>query len=137
MHGGADEEFDVTQHGDRGGPTDQQVMVIGIGIAVVLVLLLGLVVFLIWNRRRYRREAALAADIPDELLDRAAQGGYAPPGAGYAPQPGYPPPPGYAPPSGYAPPPATPRPRATPRPPATARRRVGRRPRRRGSGNRS
>ena len=44
--GGADEEFDVTQHGDRGGPTDQQVMVIGIGIAVALVLLLDLVVFL-------------------------------------------------------------------------------------------
>ncbi|WP_051724269.1 type VII secretion-associated serine protease mycosin [Micromonospora chokoriensis] len=102
--GGADEEFDVTQHGDRGGPTDQQVMVVGIGIAVVLVLLLGLAVFLIWNRRRYRREAARAADIPDEVLDRAAQGGYPPPEAGYAPQPGYPPP-GYAPPSGYAPPP--------------------------------
>ena len=87
---GADEEFDVTQHGDRGGPTDQQVMVIGIGIAVVLVLLLGLVVFLIWNRRRYRREAARAADIPDEVLDRAAQGAYPPPDAGYAPPPGYP-----------------------------------------------
>ncbi|KAB1920611.1 type VII secretion-associated serine protease mycosin, partial [Micromonospora noduli] len=79
--GGADEEFDVTQHGDRGGPTDQQVMVVGIGIAVVLVLLLGLVVFLIWNRRRYRREAARAADIPDEVLDRAAQGAYSPPDA--------------------------------------------------------
>ncbi|MGW3858672.1 type VII secretion-associated serine protease mycosin [Micromonospora arida] len=101
---GADEEFDVTQHGDRGGPTDQQVMVVGIGIAVVLVLLLGLVVFLIWNRRRYRREAARAADIPDEVLDRAAQGAYPPPDAGYAPPPGYPAPPGHAPPGGYGPP---------------------------------
>ncbi|MFI6785225.1 type VII secretion-associated serine protease mycosin [Micromonospora sp. NPDC050276] len=103
--GGADEEFDVTQHGDRGGPTDQQVMVVGIGIAAVLVLLLGLVVFLVWNRRRYRREAARAADIPDEALDQAISGAYPPPGAGYAPPPGYPAPPGYAPPSGYAPPP--------------------------------
>ncbi|WP_444948603.1 type VII secretion-associated serine protease mycosin [Micromonospora ureilytica] len=101
---GADEEFDVTQHGDRGGPTDQQVMVVGIGIAVVLVLLLGLAVFLIWNRRRYRREAARAADIPDEVFDRAAQGAYPPPDTAYAPPPGYPPPPGYAPPAGYAPP---------------------------------
>lgn len=99
----AAEEFDVTQHGDRGGPTDQQVMVVVIGIAVVLVLLLGLAVFLIWNRRRYRREAALAADLPDDLLDQAATDGYAPPGAGYAPPPGYPAPPGYAPPSGYTP----------------------------------
>ncbi|MEV4122697.1 type VII secretion-associated serine protease mycosin [Micromonospora sp. NPDC049645] len=103
--GGADEEFDVTQHGDRGGPTDQQVMVVGIGIAVVLVLLLGLVVFLIWNRRRYRREAARAAQIPDEVLDRAAPGGYPSPDADYAPPAGYPPPPGYGQPSGYAPPP--------------------------------
>ncbi|MFJ2082123.1 type VII secretion-associated serine protease mycosin [Micromonospora chokoriensis] len=106
--GGADEEFDVTQHGDRGGPTDQQVMVVGIGIAVVLVLLLGLAVFLIWNRRRYRREAAQAADIPDHLLDQAAPGAYPSPQAGYAPPSGYAPPPsGYAPPpSGYAPPPS-------------------------------
>ncbi|MFI6237337.1 type VII secretion-associated serine protease mycosin [Micromonospora sp. NPDC050784] len=101
--GGADEEFDVTQHGDRGGPTDQQVMVVGIGIAVVLVLLLGLAVFLIWNRRRYRREAARAADIPDEVLDRAAAGTYPSPDAAYAPPPGYPPPPGYGPPSGGPP----------------------------------
>lgn len=99
----AAEEFDVTQHGDRGGPTDQQVMVVVIGIAVVLVLLLGLAVFLIWNRRRYRREAALAADLSDDLLDQTASDGYAPPGDGYAPLPGYPAPPGYAPPSGYAP----------------------------------
>ncbi|MEU1590182.1 type VII secretion-associated serine protease mycosin [Micromonospora sp. NPDC005710] len=99
---GEDEEFDVTQHGDRGGPTDQQVMVVGIGIAVVLVLLLALVVFLIWNRRRYRREAARAADIPDEALDQALSGAYPSPGAGYAPPPGYPQPPGYAPPPGYA-----------------------------------
>ncbi|MEU7971113.1 type VII secretion-associated serine protease mycosin [Micromonospora sp. NPDC049089] len=116
---GADEEFDVTQHGDRGGPTDQQVMVVGIGIAVVLVLLLGLVVFLIWNRRRYRREAARAADIPDEVLDRVAQGAYPPPDAGYAPPPGYPPPPGYAPPAGYAPPSGyAPPPGYTPPPPS-------------------
>ncbi|MET8359922.1 type VII secretion-associated serine protease mycosin [Micromonospora sp. NPDC005171] len=101
---GADEEFDVTQHGDRGGPSDQQVMVVGIGIAVVLVLLLGLAVFLIWNRRRYRREAARAADIPDEVLDRVTPGAYPSPDAGYAPPPGYPPP-GYGQPSGYAPPP--------------------------------
>ncbi|WCN80362.1 type VII secretion-associated serine protease mycosin [Micromonospora sp. LH3U1] len=105
--GGADEEFDVTQHGDRGGPSDQQVMVVVIGVAVVLVLLLGLVVFLVWNRRRYRREAArAAADVPDELLDQMSPGAYPSPGAGYAPPPGYPPPPtGYAPPSGYGPPP--------------------------------
>ncbi|MFG1843500.1 type VII secretion-associated serine protease mycosin [Micromonospora sp. NPDC049175] len=116
--GDATEEFDVTQHGDRGGPTDQQVMVVVIGVAVVLALLLGLVVFLIWNRRRYRREAALAANVPDHLLDQEPPGGYAPPGAGYpppgagyAPPSGYPPPAGYAPssggyppPSGYAPP---------------------------------
>ncbi|WP_433126566.1 type VII secretion-associated serine protease mycosin [Micromonospora sp. CA-240977] len=101
----AAEEFDVTQHGDRGGPTDQQVMVVVIGIAVALVLLLALVVFLIWNRRRYRREAARAADIPDEALDRLVPSAYPAPGAGYAPPPGYPSPPGYAPPSGYAPPP--------------------------------
>ncbi|RQX18508.1 type VII secretion-associated serine protease mycosin [Micromonospora ureilytica] len=99
---GPDEEFDVTQHGDRGGPTDQQVMVVGVGIAVVLVLLLGLAVFLIWNRRRYRREAARAAAIPDEALDQALSGAYPSPGAGYAPPPGYPPAPGYAPSSGYA-----------------------------------
>ncbi|WP_081884035.1 type VII secretion-associated serine protease mycosin [Micromonospora parva] len=109
--GGADEEFDVTQHGDRGGPTDQQVMVVGIGIAVVLVLLLGLAVFLIWNRRRYRREAARAAQIPDEVLDRVTPGAppspdaYYAPSPGYAPPPGYPPPPGHGQPSGYAPPP--------------------------------
>ncbi|WP_406072252.1 type VII secretion-associated serine protease mycosin [Micromonospora sp. NBC_01638] len=102
--GGVDEEFDVTQHGDRGGPSDQQVMVVVIGVAVVLVLLLGLAVFLVWNRRRYRREAALAADAPDELLDQMSPGAYPSPGAGYAPPPGYPPPPGYDPPSGYAPP---------------------------------
>ncbi|MEO3769758.1 type VII secretion-associated serine protease mycosin [Micromonospora sp. B9E7] len=102
---GADEEFDVTEHGDRGGPTDQQVMVVVIGVAVVLVLLLGLAVFLIWNRRRYRREAARAADVPDELLDRAVPTAYPSPGADYAPPPGYPPPPGYAPPSGDGPPP--------------------------------
>lgn len=102
--GGPDEEFDVTQHGDRGGPTDQQVMVVAIGVAVVLVLLLGLAVFLIWNRRRYRREAALAADVPDERFDQVPPAGYPSPDAGYAPPPGYPPPPGYAPPSGYGPP---------------------------------
>ncbi|MBM7490359.1 type VII secretion-associated serine protease mycosin [Micromonospora luteifusca] len=101
----AAEEFDVTQHGDRGGPTDQQVMVIVIGVAVVLVLVLGLVAFLIWNRRRYRREAALAANVPDHLLDQEPPGGYPPPGAGYAPPSGYPPPPGYAPPGGGYPPP--------------------------------
>ncbi|MEW1586041.1 type VII secretion-associated serine protease mycosin [Micromonospora vinacea] len=100
---GPDEEFDVTQHGDRGGPTDQQVMVVGIGIAVVLVLLVGLAVFLIWNRRRYRREAARAADIPDEALDQALSGAYPSPGAGYAPPPGYAPAPGYGPPGGAPP----------------------------------
>ncbi|MEU2613573.1 type VII secretion-associated serine protease mycosin [Micromonospora sp. NPDC007271] len=104
-----DGEFDVTRYGDRGGPTDQQVMVIGIGITVVVVVLLALVVLLIWNRRRYRREAALPADVPDELLDRVAAapgyhgppgappfpGGYGPPGS--VPAPGGPPPtPGYA-----------------------------------------
>ncbi|WNM37127.1 type VII secretion-associated serine protease mycosin [Micromonospora halotolerans] len=108
-----DDDFDVTKYGDRGGPTDQQVMVIGIGIAVVLLVLVALVVFLIWNRRRYRREAARAAAVPDHLLDQGAGGGYgtppvpagyhAPPGA-----PGVPAPPGanpYAPPPGHVPPP--------------------------------
>ncbi|MFU8851857.1 type VII secretion-associated serine protease mycosin [Micromonospora sp. SL1-18] len=121
-----DDNFDVTKYGDRGGPTDQQVMVIGIGIAVVLVILLALAIFLIWNRRRYRREAALAADAPDELLDRVPPGaGYGPPGtppvpAGYGRPPGAPPAPGgyaqgvppapggYAPPPGYGPPPGAP-----------------------------
>lgn len=123
---GEDDNFDVTRYGDRGGPSDQQVMVVGIGIAVVLVILLALAIFLIWNRRRYRREAARAADVPDEMLDRmAAEGhpavpaGYAPPGVppgpggygpppGRAPSPGYPPPGGYPPPPGYAPPPGGP-----------------------------
>ncbi|MFC0033989.1 type VII secretion-associated serine protease mycosin [Micromonospora chaiyaphumensis] len=110
---GEDDDFDVTKYGDRGGPSDQQVMVIGIGIAVVLLVLVALVVFLIWNRRRYRREAARAAAVPDHLLDQGAGGGYgtppvpagyhAPPGA-----PGGPVPPGaspYAPPPGHVPPP--------------------------------
>lgn len=108
-----DDDFDVTEHGDRGGPTDQQVMIIGIGIAVALVVLVALVVFLIWNRRRYRREAARAADVPDELLDQGAGGGYGTPPvpAGYHAPPG---PPGghaapganpYAPPPGHVPPP--------------------------------
>ncbi|MEU8181412.1 type VII secretion-associated serine protease mycosin [Micromonospora sp. NPDC049047] len=101
----AEEEFDVTQHGDRGGPTDQQVMVVVIGIAVVLALLLALVAFLIWNRRRYRREAARAADIPDEALDQVMSSAYPAPGAGYGPPPGYAPAPGQAPPPGYGPPP--------------------------------
>ncbi|MEU5527223.1 type VII secretion-associated serine protease mycosin [Micromonospora chersina] len=108
-----DDDFDVTEHGDRGGPTDQQVMVIGIGIAVALVVLVALVVFLIWNRRRYRREAARAAAVPDELLDRGAGGGYGTPPvpAGYHAPPGAPGgqvPPGanpYAPPPGHVPPP--------------------------------
>ncbi|MEV4202063.1 type VII secretion-associated serine protease mycosin [Micromonospora globbae] len=105
-----DDEFDVTKYGDRGGPTDQQVMVIGIGIAVALVVLVALVVFLIWNRRRYRREAARAADVPDEALDQAAGHGYGQPGgppvpAGHLP-PGAPPAPGgYGSPApGYGPP---------------------------------
>ncbi|MFG3582354.1 type VII secretion-associated serine protease mycosin [Micromonospora chersina] len=108
-----DDDFDVTEHGDRGGPTDQQVMVIGIGIAVALVVLVALVVFLIWNRRRYRREAARAAAVPDELLDRGTGGGYGTPPvpAGYHAPPGAPGgqvPPGanpYAPPPGHVPPP--------------------------------
>ncbi|WBB74948.1 type VII secretion-associated serine protease mycosin [Micromonospora sp. WMMD1128] len=65
-----DDDFDVTRYGDRGGPTDQQVMVVGIGIAVALVVLVALVVFLIWNRRRHRREVARAGQIPDDVLDR-------------------------------------------------------------------
>ncbi|WP_431936826.1 type VII secretion-associated serine protease mycosin [Micromonospora sp. RP3T] len=65
-----DDNFDVTEYGDRGGPTDQQVLVIGIGIAVALVVLLALVVFLIWNRRRHRRELARVAQLPDDALDR-------------------------------------------------------------------
>ncbi|MCW3816840.1 type VII secretion-associated serine protease mycosin [Micromonospora sp. DR5-3] len=107
-----DDNFDVTKYGDRGGPTDQQVMVIGIGIAVVLVVLLALAIFLIWNRRRYRRDAARAAAVPDDLLDGVPPGGgYAPPvPAGYhppgaPPAPGYPAPGGTPAPGGYAPPP--------------------------------
>ncbi|MBC9006388.1 type VII secretion-associated serine protease mycosin, partial [Micromonospora aurantiaca (nom. illeg.)] len=95
-----DDNFDVTKYGDRGGPTDQQVMVIGIGIAVALVVLLALVVFLIWNRRRHRRELAKVGSIPDEALDRMDAGGQGPPvPAGHAA-----PPPGYGPPGGYPPP---------------------------------
>lgn len=99
---GEDDNFDVTRYGDRGGPTDQQVMVIGIGIAVVLVILLALTIFLIWNRRRYRREAGRAADVPDEVLDRMAAEGQPPVPAGYGPPPG---PAGYGPPGGSVPPP--------------------------------
>ncbi|MFI7427603.1 type VII secretion-associated serine protease mycosin [Micromonospora sp. NPDC049836] len=98
---GEDDNFDVTQYGDRGGPTDQQVMIIGIGIVVVLVILIGLTVFLIWNRRRYRREAARAADLPDEVLDRMAAEELPPVPTGYGP-PGAPP--GYGPPAGHVPP---------------------------------
>ncbi|MGC4895192.1 type VII secretion-associated serine protease mycosin [Micromonospora sp. DT31] len=101
-----DEDFDVTDYGDRGGPTDQQVMVIGIGIAVVLVVLLALVVFLIWNRRRHRRELARASAVPDEVLDRMDNGGQgAPvqpvPPHGYAQPGGYPQPGAYPQPGGY------------------------------------
>ncbi|OKI49912.1 type VII secretion-associated serine protease mycosin [Micromonospora sp. CB01531] len=120
-----DDNFDVTKYGDRGGPSDQQVMVIGIGIAVVLVVLLALAIFLIWNRRRYRRDAARAAGAADELPDGIPPGGgYGPPGAppvpaGYHPSgataaPGYsqpggaPAPGGYAPPPGNIPPPGPP-----------------------------
>ncbi|KKJ99188.1 type VII secretion-associated serine protease mycosin [Micromonospora sp. HK10] len=108
-----DDNFDVTQYGDRGGPTDQQVMIIAIGIVVVLVLLIGLAIFLIWNRRRYRREAARAADLPDEVLDRMiaeelppVPAGYGPPGA----TPGYGPPAGHVPPGGPGYPPGGPAP---------------------------
>ena len=50
-----DDAFDVTMYGDRGGPTDEQVMVIGAGIALVLLILLVLAAYLLWNRRRARR----------------------------------------------------------------------------------
>ncbi|MET8912286.1 type VII secretion-associated serine protease mycosin [Micromonospora sp. NPDC004551] len=105
-----DDDFDVTEYGDRGGPTDQQVMVIGIGIAAVLLVLVALVVFLIWNRRRYRREAGRAAAVPDDRLDRSAGAGYGTPPvpAGYHAPPGGQVPPGanpYAPPPGHVPPP--------------------------------
>ncbi|MDG4799157.1 type VII secretion-associated serine protease mycosin [Micromonospora sp. WMMD980] len=93
-----DDNFDVTKYGDRGGPTDQQVMVIGVGIAVALVVLLALVVFLIWNRRRHRRELARAAQIPDDVVDRPDGGGNGPPVRA-----------GQAPPGSYAPPPSGPR----------------------------
>ncbi|MGW5672690.1 type VII secretion-associated serine protease mycosin, partial [Micromonospora sp. NPDC003776] len=96
---GEDDNFDVTQYGDRGGPTDQQVMVIGIGIAVVLVILLALAIFLIWNRRRYRREATRVADVPDEVLDRMAAQGHPPVPASHGP-PGAPLQGGYGPPGG-------------------------------------
>jgi type VII secretion-associated serine protease mycosin len=109
-----DDDFDVTNYGDRGGPTDQQVMVIGIGIAVVLLVLVALVIFLIWNRRRYRREAARAAAVADHLLDQGAAGYGTPPvPAGYHATPGAPggpvPPAAnpYAPPPGHVPPPGT------------------------------
>ena len=97
-----DDEFDVTQHGDRGGPTDQQVMVIGIGIAVAVVLLLALVVFLIWNRRRHRREAGPGgASIARTMCSTGS------PDAGWPRAPRYPPPSGYAPtPVGHRPAPA-------------------------------
>ncbi|MGC5386238.1 type VII secretion-associated serine protease mycosin [Micromonospora chalcea] len=114
-----DEDFDVTDYGDRGGPTDQQVMVVGIGIAVALVVLLALVVFLIWNRRRHRRELARAADIPDEALDRMTeQGPPVPAGhpAGYGPPPGYGPPGGPSSPGAYARPGRSPHPGAPSQP---------------------
>ncbi|MEW2444195.1 type VII secretion-associated serine protease mycosin [Micromonospora marina] len=108
-----DDNFDVTKYGDRGGPTDQQVMVIGIGIAVALVVLLALVVFLIWNRRRHRRELAEAGSIPDEALDRMDGGGHGPPvPAGHVAAP----PPGYGPPGAYPPPGAHPQPGGYPQP---------------------
>ncbi|MEV0157482.1 type VII secretion-associated serine protease mycosin [Micromonospora sp. NPDC050686] len=97
-----DGDFDVTMYGDRGGPTDQQVMIIGIGLAVVLVILLGLAIFLLWNRRRARREAT--REVLDELIDRTGvPAGHLPP-PGYGPPPGHGPPPGYGPPAGYPPP---------------------------------
>ncbi|MFU8850718.1 type VII secretion-associated serine protease mycosin [Micromonospora sp. SL1-18] len=112
-----DDNVDVTKYGDQGGPTDQQVMVIGIGIAVVLVILLALAIFLIWNRRRYRRQTALPAIVPDELLDQVPPGGYGSPGAPPVPA-------GYGPPvpppaQGYAAPATPPAPGAHP-PPAGA-----------------
>ncbi|WP_435122748.1 type VII secretion-associated serine protease mycosin [Micromonospora tulbaghiae] len=115
-----DEDFDVTDYGDRGGPTDQQVMVIGIGIAVAVVVLLALVVFLIWNRRRHRRELARAGSIPDEALDRMDGGGQGPPvPAGYpaAPPSGYGPPGSHPSPGAYAHPVTPPHPGAYPSPP--------------------
>ncbi|MET7836066.1 type VII secretion-associated serine protease mycosin [Micromonospora sediminicola] len=102
-----DDNFDVTKYGDRGGPTDQQVMVVGIGIAVALVVLLALVGFLIWNRRRHRRELARAGDIPDEVLDRMGDGGHGPPVPAGHPA---------APSAGYAQPGAHPGPGAHPQP---------------------
>ncbi|MEU7753725.1 type VII secretion-associated serine protease mycosin [Micromonospora sp. NPDC049171] len=71
-----DDTFDVTKYGDQGGPTDQQVLVIAAGIGLVLVVLLVLAIFLIWNRRRRTREAAVQADASDELLDEVSSGGY-------------------------------------------------------------
>ncbi|MEH0938793.1 type VII secretion-associated serine protease mycosin [Micromonospora psammae] len=121
-------EFDVTQYGDRGGLTDQQVMIIGIGIAVLLVLLLATVVWLVLRRRARRRARGTPAGPyppgmapgqgppPVHRADQAvppvpaghgppAPGGYGvAPGTpgGYAPpgQPGPGQPPGYGPPGG-------------------------------------
>ncbi|WP_231921141.1 type VII secretion-associated serine protease mycosin [Micromonospora auratinigra] len=103
-----DDPLDLSQY-DDGGVTDQQVMVIGIAIAVVLVILLGLAIFLIWNRVRYRRRATSAADIPDEVLDRMIAEGYVDPSDGVPVPAGHPPRPGHHPsgavPGGYGPPP--------------------------------
>jgi hypothetical protein len=128
-----DPDFDVTKYGDRGGPTDQQVMIIGIGIAVLLVLLLVVAVSLLvyWRRRRRAARAAPAYPRPPGLppghpgapgfpaghhppapavpagygppQQRDASGEYAPPPGGGAPAWYAPPPGGYAPPPGGAP----------------------------------
>ncbi|MFG2109700.1 type VII secretion-associated serine protease mycosin [Micromonospora chersina] len=52
-----DDTFDVTRYGDQGGPSDQQVAVIAVGVGLVVVIQSALAIFLIWDRRRHRREA--------------------------------------------------------------------------------
>ncbi|WP_051708676.1 type VII secretion-associated serine protease mycosin [Micromonospora parva] len=71
-----DNTFDVTDYGDQGGPTDQQVAVIAVGIGVVLLILLALAIFLIRSRRRRRREVDVRAEARDERFNHVSSGGY-------------------------------------------------------------
>jgi type VII secretion-associated serine protease mycosin len=91
-----DKAFDVTEYGNRSGPTDQQVLVIGIAIAgVLLVLLVVAVVLLVrWLRRRPSPPRPSAPVGPHPPVGP-------PPPAGYGGPPAGPPPPaGFGPPAG-------------------------------------
>lgn len=86
----AADDFDVSQYGDRGGLTDQQVMVIGIVIAGLLVLLLIVAVWLLLRWRRRRSAVAVGGPSPLGYASHLAPPGYGPDPPS-APSPGYPP----------------------------------------------